>query len=196
MRSICACIDDAGLLGYSLVMSQRSETSIPLHPRHIALVCRLARRLKRRLPPSVELGEVISDGFLGLEKAARLFEPDRRVPFEAFASVYVQGAMLDGLRVRQRQARALPSTDRVIGECVYEPRIERVADERLALPMLLSALPRRTRLVLLLHHLEGLTMRQVGDCLRITEARVSQLHARGASALREDRCCAKNNPEI
>jgi RNA polymerase sigma factor (sigma-70 family) len=166
-------------------MDAAIAAKVRLEPGHVAMVYRLARRLKRRLPPTVELAELVSDGFLGLEKAWQRFEPARGTPFDAFAVVYVRGAMLDRLRARQRQARASPSTDRVMGEHVYEPAIERSSEQRLGLPMLLGGMPRRTRLALLLYHIEGLTMQQIADCLGVTEARVSQLQARGVARLRE-----------
>jgi RNA polymerase sigma factor (sigma-70 family) len=151
---------------------------------HLSQVYRLARRLKRRMPQTVDFGDLLSDGFLGLDRAARLFDPSRNVPFEAFAKLYIEGAMVDGLRQRRRQLRATPCTDWAISEFSFDPHIEQSQARRELLTGALRALSRRARLAVLLYYSEGLSMRVVGGCLGITEARVSQLHQRAMIKLR------------
>lgn len=65
---------------------------------HIGLVKTLARRLAQRLPPQVEVPDLISVGVLGLIDAAGRYRAATGVPFDAFARRRVQGAMLDALR--------------------------------------------------------------------------------------------------
>lgn len=65
---------------------------------HAGLVKALALRLAQRLPPQVEVGDLISVGTLGLIDAASRYQPTTGVPFDAFARRRVQGAMLDALR--------------------------------------------------------------------------------------------------
>jgi RNA polymerase sigma factor for flagellar operon FliA len=48
----------------------------------------------------------------------------------------------------------------------------------------LRRLPHRTQLLLALYYYEGLTMKEVGQVLDLSESRVSQLHARAMTALR------------
>ena len=52
---------------------------------HVPLVKALAQRLVRRLPPQVEINELISVGVLGLIEAANRYKPSTGVPFDAFA---------------------------------------------------------------------------------------------------------------
>ena len=65
---------------------------------HIGLVKGLAHRLAQRLPPQVDIPDLISIGVLGLMDAAGRYRASLGVPFDAFARRRVQGAMLDGLR--------------------------------------------------------------------------------------------------
>jgi len=65
---------------------------------HVTLVKTLAQRLAQRLPPQVDLNDLISVGTLGLIDAASRYKATLGVPFDAFARRRVQGAMLDALR--------------------------------------------------------------------------------------------------
>ena len=65
---------------------------------HVGLVKSMAGRLARRLPPQVEVSELIGVGVLGLIDAAGRYRPSLGVPFDAFARCRIHGAMLDALR--------------------------------------------------------------------------------------------------
>ncbi|MEJ8676600.1 RNA polymerase sigma factor FliA [Chromobacterium amazonense] len=72
------------------------------------LVRKLASIMIARLPASVELGDLIQVGMIGLIEASRQFDPAQGVMFETFASQRIRGAMLDELRREDwlpRQAR-------------------------------------------------------------------------------------------
>jgi RNA polymerase sigma factor FliA len=69
---------------------------------------RLAARMARRLPRSVDVEELESDAFLGLMRAAAGFDPGRGVAFTTYASTRINGAMLDGLRERAHVPRGQP----------------------------------------------------------------------------------------
>ncbi|HEU4582814.1 MAG TPA: sigma-70 family RNA polymerase sigma factor [Polyangiaceae bacterium] len=58
----------------------------------------IAIRLKRSLGRVAELDDLISYGQAGLLAAARRYDPERGVPFRAFANFRIRGAMLDGIR--------------------------------------------------------------------------------------------------
>jgi len=55
---------------------------------------------------------------------------------------------------------------------------------RQRLAMALRKLPQRTQLLLSLYYYEGLTMKEIGQVLDLSESRVSQLHARAVANLR------------
>lgn len=74
---------------------------------HVGLVKVMASRLANRLPPQVEVSELVSVGVLGLIDAAGRFKPSLGVPFSAFARRRIHGAMLDSLRGLDWAPRAL-----------------------------------------------------------------------------------------
>lgn len=58
----------------------------------------LARRVAATMPHSIDVGDLVQDGLLGLIDAARRFDERRGVKFETFAERRVRGAMIDALR--------------------------------------------------------------------------------------------------
>jgi len=58
----------------------------------------LARRVAASMPHSIELGDLVQDGMLGLIDAAFRFDEARGIKFETFAERRVRGAMIDALR--------------------------------------------------------------------------------------------------
>lgn len=62
------------------------------------LVRRLAHHMMAKLPPSVEVDDLIQVGLIGLSDALARYEPSQGVQFETFATQRIRGAMLDELR--------------------------------------------------------------------------------------------------
>src|SRR5215210_2176897 len=58
----------------------------------------LARRMAASMPNSIDLGDLVQDGVLGLIDAANRFDEARGIKFETFAERRVRGAMIDALR--------------------------------------------------------------------------------------------------
>ncbi len=61
------------------------------------LVRSLALGIHRKLPPHVELDDLIAYGQLGLAEAARDFDPSRGSRFSTYAYYRIRGAIYDGL---------------------------------------------------------------------------------------------------
>jgi RNA polymerase sigma factor for flagellar operon FliA len=89
---------------------------------HIGLVRALAHRLAQRLPPQVEVPDLISIGVLGLMDAAGRYQPATGVPFDAFARRRVQGAMLDALRDLDWAPRSLRKMRREMDQALARLR--------------------------------------------------------------------------
>lgn len=77
----------------------------PLAARHrdriaagLPFVESLARRVAASMPHSIELGDLVQDGMIGLIDAACRFDEGRGIKFETFAERRVRGAMIDALR--------------------------------------------------------------------------------------------------
>ena len=70
---------------------QRIEKGLPF-------VESLARRVAATMPHSIDIGDLVQDGMLGLIDAARRFDECRGIKFETFAERRVRGAMIDALR--------------------------------------------------------------------------------------------------
>jgi RNA polymerase sigma factor FliA len=62
------------------------------------LVRRLAHHMMIKLPPSVEVDDLIQVGLIGLSDALARYEASQGVQFETFATQRIRGAMLDELR--------------------------------------------------------------------------------------------------
>jgi RNA polymerase sigma factor for flagellar operon FliA len=65
---------------------------------HAPLVKKLAHQMKAKLPPSVEVDDLIQAGMIGLLDACNRFEDTHGAQFETYAVQRIRGAMLDELR--------------------------------------------------------------------------------------------------
>jgi len=73
----------------------RAETLVLAH---LGMVKRVALHLKVRIPPFMELDELIQVGMVGLLEAARAYIPAKGIDFENFALSRIRGAILDEVR--------------------------------------------------------------------------------------------------
>ena len=78
---------------------------------HLALVRHIVRRMARRVPPCVDIDDMLAAGYEGLLRAAERFDPERGVAFSTFAGCSVRGSVLDALREMDPLAR--PTRERV-----------------------------------------------------------------------------------
>ena len=58
----------------------------------------LARRVAATMPHSIDIGDLVQDGVIGLIDAAQRFDEGRGIKFETFAERRIRGAMIDALR--------------------------------------------------------------------------------------------------
>ena len=73
---------------------------------HAPLVRRIAHHMIAKLPPNVELDDLIQVGMIGLAEALSRYESTQGVQFETFASQRIRGAMLDELRESDWMSRS------------------------------------------------------------------------------------------
>src|SRR5205085_2189553 len=109
-----------------LVASQRDRIAAGL-----PFVESLARRVASSMPHSIELGDLVQDGVLGLMDAAMRFDEARGIKFETFAERRVRGAIIDALR-RDAWPRGVRRIRREIGSAREALRRELGAEPTMA----------------------------------------------------------------
>lgn len=80
----------------------------------------IALRIKSKLPQSVELGELISAGSVGLVEALGKFRPELGIKFETYSENRIKGAMLDELRRMDWFSRGLRQKVKTIENSIRE----------------------------------------------------------------------------
>lgn len=99
---------------------------------YLPLVRRQALNLQTRLPPCVELDDLIQAGTIGLLDALSRYDAAQGASFATFASQRVRGAMLDELRSRDWVPRSVRRNARALEDALrqLEQRLGRPAEER------------------------------------------------------------------
>ena len=95
------------------------------------LVRRLAHHMMAKLPPSVEVDDLIQVGLIGLADALTRFEATQGVQFETFATQRIRGAMLDELRENDWMSRGSRKSQKDIEMAMrrVEHRLGRIPKE-------------------------------------------------------------------
>jgi RNA polymerase sigma factor for flagellar operon FliA len=94
----------------------------------------LARRMAATMPNSIDIGDLVQDGVLGLIDAAHRFDEGRGIKFETFAERRVRGAMIDALRrdawprgVRRQRRELDAAREALRRELGHEPSLADLA---------------------------------------------------------------------
>src|SRR3954451_13630160 len=113
------------------------ETASPATGRIVAglpFVEALARRMASSMPHSIDIGDLVQDGVIGLIDAANRFDEARGIKFETFAERRVRGAMIDALRrdswprgVRRRRRELEAARESLRRELGCEPSLADLA---------------------------------------------------------------------
>ena len=167
--------------------------------RYLPLARALARRIRLVNTPLADDDDVASAAVLGLIDAVDRYEPGRGVPFEAYASLRIRGAIIDELRRTGERTRSAPEAQpRVMSldglveddwtaflatDDGVDARYE-AEDLRRRVEGALELLPPRQREVLARYYAQSLTLREAGVRMGISEARACQLHGRAIFNLR------------
>ncbi len=79
-------------------VDRTSEERDELILEHLPQVNWIANRIHEKLPPSVELDDLISAGVVGLLAAVDNFDPGRNTTLRTYAEYKIRGAILDSIR--------------------------------------------------------------------------------------------------
>ena len=108
--------------------SQRITAGVPF-------VQALARRVAASMPHSIDIGDLVQDGMIGLIDAAHRFDAGRGIKFETFAERRVRGAMIDALRrdawprgIRRVRRELEAAREALRGELGCEPSLADLAE--------------------------------------------------------------------
>src|SRR3954471_2641613 len=100
----------------------------------IPFVEALARRMAATMPHSIDVGDLVQDGVLGLIDAVHRFDAGRGIKFETFAERRVRGAMIDALRrdawprgVRRQRRELDAAREALRRELGHEPSLADLA---------------------------------------------------------------------
>jgi RNA polymerase sigma factor for flagellar operon FliA len=209
----------------------------------------LAQRLAFRLPPSLDVEDLIHAGVIGLMDAIGKYDPSREARFQTYAEFRIRGAMLDEIRsldwmprsVREKIALFQRTTEQLskdLGRAPSEEElaaalkmdadqyeaflfqakgisllhledfgleagderrfIESLADLNAENPLLsllsqglrrrlieaIDRLSEKERQMISLYYFEELTMKEIGQIMKVTESRICQLHAQAIAKLK------------
>ncbi len=94
----------------------------------------LARRMASTMPHSIDVGDLVQDGVIGLIDASHRFDEGRGIKFETFAERRIRGAMIDALRrdawprgVRRQRRELEAARETLRRELGHEPSIADLA---------------------------------------------------------------------
>ena len=98
---------------------------------HLQLVKRIAYHLVARMPPSVQVEDLIQSGLLGLLEASKTYDASQGATFETYAGIRIRGAMLDEVRKTDWTPRSVHRNMRRLAEAV---RVVEARERREARP--------------------------------------------------------------
>lgn len=86
---------------------------------HAPLVKRIAYHLISRLPPSVQVDDLIQAGMLGLLDASQHYDATQGASFETYAGIRIRGAMLDEIRKNDWAPRSVHRKAREVAQAIH-----------------------------------------------------------------------------
>ena len=107
-----------------------TETQTEYVEQYASLVKRIAYHLMSRLPPTVQVDDLIQFGMIGLLEAARNYDPTQGASFETYAGIRIRGSMLDEIRKGDWAPRSLHRKVREITRAVSQLEAEHGRDAR------------------------------------------------------------------
>ncbi len=113
------------------------STTEELVSTYLPLIRLISRRILKRLPPTVELDELVNIGVLGLMDAWDRYDGSRGVPFKSYAELRIRGQIIDSLRdddivprsVRRKHTRLEQERDVLQGRLGRAPTHEEVRNQ-------------------------------------------------------------------
>lgn len=80
--------------------------------KYYPMVQRIAAKMAARYPTSVDVGDLVGIGTMGLIDAAQRFDPEMNTSFASYAMIRIKGAIVDGLRKQDWVPRSIRNRQR------------------------------------------------------------------------------------
>jgi RNA polymerase sigma factor for flagellar operon FliA len=106
------------LNGWSMYTDEDTKTAHELVRNHASLVKRIAHHLKGRLPPSVQIEDLIQAGMIGLLEASKNYDDRKGASFETYSGIRIRGSMLDEIRKGDWAPRSVHRNTRKITQAI------------------------------------------------------------------------------
>jgi RNA polymerase sigma factor for flagellar operon FliA len=116
-----------GLAAYSSVSEQDADLLVT---QHAPLVKRIAYHLMNRLPPNVQVDDLVQAGMIGLLEASRNYDPSQGASFETYAGIRIRGSMLDEIRRSDWTPRSVHRKARMVSDAMRQIENEQGRDAR------------------------------------------------------------------
>ncbi len=84
------------------------------------LVKKIAHHLIGRLPPCVQLDDLVQSGMIGLLEAAKNYDGTKGASFDTYAGIRVRGAMIDEIRKGDWAPRSVHRNTRMVAQAIHE----------------------------------------------------------------------------
>lgn len=106
--------------GWAMYTDEETKTAHELIKNHANLVKRIAHHLKGRLPPSVQIDDLIQAGMIGLLEASKNFDATKGASFETYSGIRIRGSMLDEIRKGDWAPRSVHRNGRRISQAIRD----------------------------------------------------------------------------
>lgn len=103
-------------LTYDQYANQNSQRAFL--EKYSVLVKRIAHHLLGRLPPSVQVEDLIQAGMIGLLEAQKNYDGSKGASFETYAGIRIRGAMLDDIRRGDWVPRSVHKYNREVSQAI------------------------------------------------------------------------------
>lgn len=98
---------------------------------YLPLVKKIGLHLVGRLPPYIELDDMLQVGVIGLIQAGATYDPSRGASFSTYAGIRIKGAMLDEVRRNDWVPRSVQQNMKRVSDAIsqLEARLGRVVSD-------------------------------------------------------------------
>lgn len=87
---------------------------------YLPLVKKIGLHMVARLPPTIELDDLMQVGLIGLLQASTTYDPSRGASFATYAGIRIKGAMLDEVRRNDWVPRSVQQNMKLIADTITE----------------------------------------------------------------------------